>query len=86
MAALDDRIEQALGRLREELHRLRLANDSLDRRLATALNPAFIVRGIHVPRPIILARNVLAWFTRWRHPSKRKFRYQRAGGPNVLKL
>ena len=74
MAALDDRIEQALGRLREELSQLRLANGRLDRRLSTALNPAFIVAGIRVPRPMILARNVLAWFARWRHPRIREGR------------
>ena len=65
MAPLDDRIEKAFGRLREELSQFRLANDRFDQRLAAALNPAMTLFGIPVPQPITFARKVLAWFTRW---------------------
>ena len=64
MAVLDDRVGSALKRLRKELRFLRLANDRFDRRLAAAMEPAIILFGFRVPRPIRLARSVLSWFTR----------------------
>ena len=74
MAPLDDRIEKVFGRLREELNQFRLANDRFDRRLAAAMKPAMTLFGIRVSQPRGFARNVLAWFTRWRHPRIREGR------------
>ena len=67
MAALDDRIEKAFGRLREELSLFRLANDRFDRRLAAAMNPAITLYGIRVPQPISFARAVRGWLIRCRN-------------------
>ncbi len=60
MAALDDRVERAFNRLREELGLFRVANDRFDRRLAAAMKPATTHFGTS------FIRNVIAWFTRWR--------------------
>ncbi len=74
MAVLDDRVERAFNRLREELSLFRVANDRLDRRLAVAMKPARTLFGIRAPQRIRFARNVIAWFARWRYPRSRESR------------